>query len=124
MYKRLQEEQAGGEYQGRGWVLLPQAGLPEGTEAETRRWRCSQTLNWGKRRRQWKQQVQRPQGEHKLGACEDQGGGQWGCSPVRGREVAQGWRSRWRCSLVRSLILIPILFIKFIFIYLFGCIGS
>lgn len=49
MYKRLQEEQAGGEYQGRGWVLLPQAGLPEGTEAETRRWRCSQTLNWGKR---------------------------------------------------------------------------
>lgn len=64
MYKRLQEEQAGGEHQGRGWVLLPQAGLPEGTEAETWRWRCSQTLNWGKRRRQRKQQVQRPQGEH------------------------------------------------------------
>ena len=63
-------------------------------------------------------------GEHKPGTLEDQEGGQWGWSQERGREVAQGWRSRCGYSLVRRLILIPILFIKFIFIYLFGCIRS
>ena len=55
-------------------------------------------------------------GEHKPGTCEDQEGGQWGWSQERGREVAQGWRSRCGCSLVRRLILIPIHVIKFIFI--------